>query len=151
MGTFWGNDHALSPLAEEMGDKFIPMSGGTDYIEAECFRAALKLHHDYYNNGFGNEMSQPIAYLDLYFTNPSPEWKSAFEPIRAMAMEPWERADLDEDFQLFIAEVLLRLKEASDNNALRPIDENDMWSMPRTDIAWPEPSYHDYDDEEMEA
>ncbi|PZR77030.1 MAG: hypothetical protein DI537_43715 [Stutzerimonas stutzeri] len=147
--TFWGNNHPLSPLAEAMGDKFIPMSGSTDYIEAECFRAILKLHHDYYNNGFGNEMSQPIAYLDRYFKG-SIHWDAAFSSIREMAMNPWEKSDLDDDFVLTVAEVLLALQTADEAGKLTARDENDIWSMPLKPIDWPESSRFDYDDDEEE-
>jgi hypothetical protein len=149
MKTFWTNDHDLSPLAEKMSEQFISMIGPTDFIEAECYRAVLKLHHDYYNNGFGNEMSRPIAYLDLYFAKTaSSEWREAFKLIRETAMEPWNRNELDEEFQVFVAEPLLALNAASEAGTLRPIDENDIWTMPHTAIQWPNESEEDEEDEE---
>ena len=43
--------------------QFMPPSGPSDRLVGELFRAAAKINHDYYNNGFGNNWSEAAAFL----------------------------------------------------------------------------------------
>lgn len=53
-GKYWNN-----PSAEyhELYNALVPDSGAAKTIEGELLRAATRLYHDYFNNGFGNNVS----------------------------------------------------------------------------------------------
>ena len=43
--------------------KLVPMSGNSPMVAGEMVRAAVRLSHEYYNNGMGNNVSGAINYL----------------------------------------------------------------------------------------
>jgi hypothetical protein len=47
-------------------DQLIPASGKAETVEGEMLRAVSKIQHDFYNNGFGNNWSGALAYLQQY-------------------------------------------------------------------------------------
>jgi len=47
-------------------DQLIPDSGKAETVEGEMLRAVSKIQHDFYNNGFGNNWSGALAYLQQY-------------------------------------------------------------------------------------
>lgn len=140
---FWFNNHPLSPLAEEMDRIFIPVSGKTEFVQSEIVRSILRINNDYYNNGFGNNMSHAIAYIERYHI-PSDGFGPAFARIKEAAMEPWRTSNLDDDFNFVISEIYLTLQQADKDGSLKPIGE-EMFDMPYTDINYPE---HEYDEDE---
>ncbi len=140
--NFWNKTHELSKVADELFTRFVPAEGQTEYSETEVFRAALKLHHDYYNNGFGNNMSQAIAYIEEYHRDPTPSFTEAFTAIRTAAMEPWTTPRLDKEFVIFIVEVIKRVVVADANLTLTATNRG-VFDMPFVEIK-----YMDEDDEE---
>jgi hypothetical protein len=51
------DDDPLKARGEELHDKHIPASGPAAHLEGELHRASSRIHHDYTNNGFGNNWS----------------------------------------------------------------------------------------------
>lgn len=135
---FWFNNHPLTPLADELNERFIPTMGKTEYVQSEVLRAIIKLNHDYYNNGFGNNMSQPVAFIEHYFLpRATVEFRPAFERIKEAAMKPWTSTrSLDDDFNLVIAEVLIALAHSETDGTLKPI-EKEIFDMPYMEIDYP--------------
>ena len=144
--AFWNNNHPLSPLAERLGDAFIPPMGPTDFIESELLRAALKLHHDYYNNGFGNNMSRQIAYIEKYHCpKASPDFLDSFATIKEEVMALSGGASLDDHFNRILSHICLRLAVVAKGDMLTLIDE-DISDMPYTEM-WYEKNYDDDDED----
>lgn len=46
--------------------EMLPFQGSTGFLELEFFRAATKIYYDLFNNGFGNNWSEPFLFLSLY-------------------------------------------------------------------------------------
>lgn len=65
--NFWNNKHPLTPTYDRLYAKLVPEEGKCETLEGELIRAASRIHHDYYNNGFGNNWSGAYKYLDNYF------------------------------------------------------------------------------------
>lgn len=64
---FWNHSHELSARHDELWDKYVPVSGNTEFVEAEALRAAARLYYDFYNNGWCSDMRQAIKFLRGYF------------------------------------------------------------------------------------
>ncbi|MFZ3482073.1 hypothetical protein [Sphingomonas sp. 3-13AW] len=136
--TFAGNNHPLSDLVTEMEKRFIPPEGPTAYIEAELLRACNRISWDYFNNGFGNDMSHAVAYIDHYHAPvATPEFLAAWKELRQTALrEEWiDCSDtVARQITLVTEEILLRLDRAAKGDHLTPIGP-EMFDMPREDVA----------------
>jgi hypothetical protein len=160
MPSFWNNDHPLTPMAEELAKRFIPSMGKTKFVESELLRAAMRIHYDHYNNGFGNNMSQAVTYIERYYTTPvytpafekhySPaahsDFVRAFNEIKEQALEPSGFTISDENFSVFMSAILLNLQDAADAGTLTHIGE-EMFDMPYIETVYQEDEY-DYDSDE---
>lgn len=134
-------------MADKLFAKYIPSKGKTLWVESEVVRAMNCLHYDYYNNGFCNNMSEAMAYIEKYhFPNATIAFKEAFAPIREMAMSPWKEKELGCDFNITLQEVYLVLYAGESVNMLTPLTE-EMFDMPKTEI---EGIDYDFDDEDFE-
>ena len=145
--SFWANNHPLSPLAQELSDAMIPASGPTRFVESEVLRAVMRLHYDYFNNGFGNNMSQAVAYIEFYYLPlASAPFCSAFARIREEALAPTRDDTLDDDFITVMAEVLIWVRRRRDTNFLTPRDR-EIFDMPSRETIFPEYEYEEEDDD----
>lgn len=61
-GTYWNDDGQYQKQAKEL-EELVPDSGPAKTLRGEIFRAATKVYHDYFNNGFGNEWPAPAQFL----------------------------------------------------------------------------------------
>jgi len=150
--SFWGNDHELSPLAEQLSELYIPMSGATPFVESEVLRAAIKIHYDYYNNGFGNNMSQSVRYIERFYDG-LPAFNEAFSIIRAQALAPTGVDIPDVWFNTVLAEIILWVDAARKADRLTPlvVEIFDMDSTEMVAVAWPFAGiYSSYEEEEEE-
>lgn len=147
--NFWDRTHPLTPLVDRLEEKFIPPDGATKFVESELLRASSRLHYDYYNNGFGNNMSQAIAYIEKYhFPVASEAFKAAFEPIRNEAQHPSMSVEdkLTPHFNVIVAEIAERLRDADEANTLTPLTQ-EMFDMPYAEMEYEEGFGEEYDDE----
>jgi len=64
-GYYFNNTGKYEDKAKELG-KLVPAMGQADTQRGEVWRAASKIYHDYYNNGFGNQWQAPLSFLDRY-------------------------------------------------------------------------------------
>lgn len=147
--SFWNNNHVLTPLADRLTADFIPAMGATKFQETEVFRAALRLHHDYFNNGFGNNMSQAVAYVETYYLdqNASAKFRAAFAAIREMALDPGGNRDLTVEFDIVMSEIVLWLWGVTDYATPTPLVK-EMFDMPYEEL--PENNFMYEDEEEYE-
>lgn len=60
--SYWNHSGKYQPEAELFGE-LVPGSGMAETFHGELFRAASKIYHDYFNNGFGNTRDSPAAFL----------------------------------------------------------------------------------------
>jgi hypothetical protein len=145
---FWTDTHPLSPLANQMSEKFIPMMGSTKYIEAEVFRAITKVHYDHYNNGTGgNNMSRQAEYIKrFYLGKATPAFEASFARIREDVLRP-EDASLDDDLEVAMAEIIMHLFTSDMEGKLTPI-ELTVEDMPSVEIIYPDLDDENWDDED---
>lgn len=73
--SFNNRNHPLSPTYARLCEKLVPGEGKCETVEGELLRAASRIYHDYYNNGFGNNWSGAYNYIDKHFGLKSPERK----------------------------------------------------------------------------
>lgn len=62
----WGTD---DPDFDRYFSELVPRSGPSKFVEGECLRSANRLCYDYYNNGFGNNVSGALNYLQTFLGN----------------------------------------------------------------------------------
>jgi len=157
--TFLNGQHDLVPLAERLNREFIPVEGATLYVESELLRAANRLSWDYYNNGWGNNMSQAVAYIvEYHIPQATNEFIAAFRDISmdALAGIPSMSSRTHEPFEaamvLMMVEILERLDAAAQAGKLTPIGR-EMFDMPFTEIDYgsDEDEDCDYDGERLAA
>jgi len=65
--TFYNSKNPMSAAYERLYAKLVPQCGKCDTVEGELLRASSRIYHDYYNNGFGNNWSGALNYLDQHF------------------------------------------------------------------------------------
>ena len=63
---YWNNTGKYQKLYDDLWD-LVPSDGPTGYVELEVLRAISKIAYDFYNNGFGNDWSEPYSYLIKWF------------------------------------------------------------------------------------
>jgi hypothetical protein len=69
---FWDRTHPRNHAWESQWEALVPDSGRCGTMEGELMRAASRIHYDFYNNGFGNNWSGALNYLDRYLGLPRP-------------------------------------------------------------------------------
>lgn len=145
---FWTETHPLSPLADQMSEKFVPMSGSTKYVETEVYRALTKIHYDCYNNGAGgNNMSRQIAYIKrFYLGKATPAFEASFARIEEECMRP-DGANLDDDLEIVMAEIITYVFTTDMEGKMTKI-KLEIADMPTTDIIYADDSYEDDEDED---
>lgn len=60
------SSNPLAPDLEKFFKKLVPISGGTQYLESECLRAATRLNYEWLNNGGGNKKGHEVNFLLRY-------------------------------------------------------------------------------------
>jgi hypothetical protein len=148
---FWTNSHPLSPLADQMSEKFIPMMGSTKYIEAEVLRAIMKVHYDHFNNGTGgNNMSRQVEYVKrFYLGKATPAFEASFARIREDVLRP-EDAPIDDDLEIVMAEIIMHLFTSDMEGKLTPI-ELTVEDMPSAEIIYPLDPDNNWDEDEEDV
>lgn len=48
--------------------EFVPASGKADTLAGEAMRSVLRLNHDFYNNGMGNDTSGALNFIKSYIS-----------------------------------------------------------------------------------
>lgn len=64
MISFHENNHLLTPRYDQLYAELVPSSGPCETLEGELLRAVSRIAHDYTNNGFGNNWSGALNFLD---------------------------------------------------------------------------------------
>lgn len=69
---------------EELFDKYVPSMGKSDILAGELIRAVCKLRYEMYNNGFGNNVSGALNFLDANVPGLTPEFKALYDNARGI-------------------------------------------------------------------
>jgi hypothetical protein len=137
--TFWAGDHALQPVLADVEKRLMTVEGPTAYLETEVLRSASRISYDYFNNGFGNDVSQAVAYIDRYHVPyATPEFLAAWQNVRDIALwgEPVRSCpEIDGQITLVSAEILQRVAEADRLGLLNPRGP-EMYDMPSVEPGY---------------
>ncbi len=143
--SYWNNCGALQDSYLRLATTLIPNSGDCSTLEGELLRAVSKVYHDYYNNGFGNDMRGPVAFLMAKYQ--VDEFKSFYEDLVEAAPENRGDDGLDEQqLEDLVTSVISHVDSKAGN--YQPLDAG-MWTY-RDRIAEPEDEYEEdtWDSEE---
>ncbi len=156
MDTFWNGRHELTPVLHDLHKRHIPTEGPSLYLETELMRASARLSWDYFNNGFGNNMSQPVAYIDRYHVPcATPDFLAAWEKLRETVL--WGQAvggcpETERQVTVVAAEIIRRADTADREGTLTPRGP-ELFDMPYVesgiDLEPDEDEDLDYDEEEL--
>jgi hypothetical protein len=147
MARFWSNKHELSAIKEKLWDEFMPASGKSEYVEIECLRAVNRLYHDFFNNGFGNNMSHAIAYIEKYqLPVATSTFKENFADVKEAAEQPWIESTVADQLDIIMAEIVIRAAIADQNEKLTPLVE-ELFDMPYREIDYPQDDDDDDEDD----
>jgi hypothetical protein len=65
---FWNNTHPRNEESNTAYGELVPAMGKCETLEGELLRASSKIYYDFFNNGFGNNWSGPLNYLDKHMS-----------------------------------------------------------------------------------
>ena len=122
----------------------VPSVGSCDTMQGELIRAAGKIYHDYYNNGFGNAWCAPAAFLMDHIDFP--------ESVEAMFLAHADEiicyGDKSKTVELMMDTVIRAAIDDCDPDSDSPGDMWD-WSIDGYDWAY-EDEYYGEDEDEYE-
>lgn len=67
IATFWNEKHPLSKQANALYSQMVPMSGNSTSLQGELLRASSRISYDWFNNGWGNNWSGAVKFLENNF------------------------------------------------------------------------------------
>lgn len=134
--------------------QLVPHSGSSNTVEGECLRAAGKIKHDWYNNGFGNNWSGALNYLETYL--PGGRLRSQYQVLEKYARGNARGADENEDNIELAIELIcqgalafaLEAYHAHTSAGLHP-NTTDMYEMQdENEHSWDDEEEEDYGEDE---
>lgn len=60
---YWNNTGKYQAEYDKAWSELVPSSGSSEYVEGENLRAATRIYYDYFNNGFGNNLTGAYNWL----------------------------------------------------------------------------------------
>jgi len=114
---YWSNNGTHEAEAAAL-QELVPGYGNCATHKGEVWRAATKIYHDYFNNGFGNEWQSAAEFLMDNISLPKAVEAVLLEHAAGNIAEDEYAAEMD----LMIDTVILQLRDAED----RP-NTVDMW------------------------
>lgn len=138
---YWGSSTPDQKTLAELFKKLVKPQGMSDTVEGELLRAINKIYYDYYNNGFGNNWSGALRYLDNNATFQSMKDAYTLEPFSRGRMpttsdKPAIEKALDDLMDGVIAQIL-----AAGDNLQK--NTQDMFDLQQ-------PDDHGYEDDDEE-
>ena len=115
---YWSNEGKYEAEAAEL-NKLVPVIGHCDTFKGETWRAATKIYHDYFNNGFGNFWQAPAAFLIETFDFPEKVKSVLYMHANGNYADGM---NFNEEMDLMIDIVIEQLRGAKDR-----INTLDMW------------------------
>lgn len=143
MARFWSNDHPRQAEYQALWDELVPAEGRCETLEGETLRASSRIYHDYYNNGFGNNWSGALNFLDRHLGVPR-RIRDALEPYARGRIARFDSGQYGEGDQVAAAlEELAELATDAAGHTPRRPSPCDMF-----DLQEPDDYGRDDDDEE---
>lgn len=141
--SYWNSKGPEQATYNRLYDALVPESGDCATVEGELLRAISKVYYDNYNNGLGNDMRGPVAFIIRNF----PQGDQGFlETLREVAPEDMFGKGLDkEKFETLVTEITLYVAEREGKGLLAPLDVG-MWDRSYRDSI--PPRSWDEDDED---
>ena len=134
-------------------DQLVPASGKAETVEGEMLRAVSKIQHDFYNNGFGNNWSGALAYLQQYLPSfgvniPHTLWNT-ISPYATGKTHP-NNQKIENNIGLALDQitdgVMAAIRSANGNYHPNQADMYDMSSPTQWSDDEEEEDIYDYDD-----
>ena len=119
---YWSNQGRYETEAKALNN-LVPAVGKADTFKGEIWRAATKIYHDYFNNGFGNEWVPVAEFLMDNIQLPSRVEILLLEHANGNIAN----GNYDYDLDLMIDTVILRLRDIEDRD-----NDVDMWEYRST-------------------
>jgi len=137
--SYWNNQGRYESDAEQLS-LLVPPVGKCDTHKGEVWRAATKIYHDYFNNGFGNTWREAAEFLMDNIDLPKAVESILLEHANGNVTDGMR---YDEQMEQMINSTIEQLKEQAD----RP-NTVDMWEYHSTKYRQfaEEYAYDDYDD-----
>lgn len=135
---FWNQDHPLSKDLSRLWDQYVPAAGATAYVETELLRAANRLIYDWYNNGWMNNKTAELEFLQSH------------ELFSAITIEDLTggRGDQHEEYMdSELATIIELVLEAEGLGNLTALDGDPLNELGMDTREWDQLSYEDDDDE----
>lgn len=138
--TYWNNKGKYETEAAEL-QKLVPGYGNCDTYKGEVWRAATKIYHDYFNNGFGNNWMKPAAFLINNIELPEEVKLILFEHANGNFSDE----KYDEEMELMIDTVIVALRSFNDTpNTVDMWEYKVPYELERQ--FWEEQSYEEEED-----
>lgn len=80
MDGYWNGKGVHQADYDRLFNELVPSSGASETREGELLRAVSKIGYDCTNNGFGNNWSGALRFLELYLPDFNDEWYQALAP-----------------------------------------------------------------------
>jgi len=125
MGRYWDHEGPQQAEYVKLHEELVPPSGPAETLEGECLRAAGKLHHEFFNNGGGNNVSGALVFLQQNFPEFRPEWWESLAPyVTGTAVDVGE--DVYDTCEQIADDVITFVRARNGNYSPSPCD---MWSL----------------------
>ena len=128
--TYWAENGEYQEEVENL-DNLLPLMGPCETLKGEIWRAASKIYHDFYNNGFGNFWVEPAKFLMDHIQLP--------EEVKQVLLEHGNGnvAEIDyfDEMEMMIDETIIQLKEFH--------DEKNIYEM----LDYISPEYYEFKEE----
>lgn len=140
MNRYWDNEGLYEAEAAQL-QELVPVAGNCETLKGEIWRAATKIYHDYYNNGFGNFWAEAASFL---MDNIRLE-KSVKNILLEHANGNIANGDYEEEMEMMIDATIAQLQHMKD----RP-NEVDMWDYKSYNYTFDEEWAEEDEDEDFE-
>lgn len=122
--TYWNNNGLHQSTYETLYGALVPDNGACDTLEGEILRAISKVYYDFYNNGFGNDMRGPVAFLREHF--PVEGFTDIINMLVAAAPEGSPMSVSEERLEDLVNGVVVYI--ASKDGKYHDLEGGDMWT-----------------------
>lgn len=134
---YWNRTGQYQAEADVLSE-LIPDEGNCETLKGEIWRAATKIYHDYFNNGFGNKWKSPAEFLLDNIQLPTRVENVLLDHANGNTGNSFEY-----EMDSMIDTVILRLRDMEDIP-----NKVDMWDYRSPVSRNFEPNFWDYEDED---
>lgn len=142
---YWGSDAPHQKEYSELFKKLVKPSGPSDTVEGELLRAANKIYYDYYNNGFGNNWSGALNFLEHQARFDVKKEFAALQEYSTGKVFDGNESAIEAVLDSLVDKVVDYIKSVGEN--LTPYD-GDMYDYQEKAYVAPEEEDDDFDEDE---